>query len=219
MYPKSIQKLIGQFSKFPTVGPRTATRFVFYLLKAPKEQISNLIVSISNLSKEVKLCSFCFNPFDASTSSAKEGKEGFCEICSDSARDRTKLCIVEKETDLASIEKTKRYKGLYFILGGTISLFKKEPKKIRISELIERIKNPTLFHLSDASFQEIIIAINPTTEGEATALYLKRKLEPLTYGEPAKPIKITKLGRGLPTGGELEYADEETLGSALEGRK
>lgn len=204
MYPKSIQKLIDQFSKFPTVGPRTAARFVFYLLRTPREEISNLVELISNLTKEVKLCSFCFKPY--------EGEGNLCEICYDSSRDRTKLCIVEKEIDLDTIEKTKKYKGLYFILGGTVSLLKKEPKKIRISELAERIKDPAVFHLFDASFEEILIATNPTPEGEATVLYLERKLKPLNK-------KITKLGRGLPTGGELEYADEETLGEALERRK
>ena len=204
MYPKSIQKLIAQFSKFPTVGPRTAARFVFYLLNAPKEELSDLVKSISELSKEVNLCSFCFKSF--------EGKGNLCEICYNPGRDRTKLCLVEKEIDLDTIESTKKYKGLYFIIGGTISLLKKDAKKIRIDELIERIKDPAVFHLFNASFEEIIIALNPTSEGEATALFLERKLKPLNK-------KITKLGRGLPTGGELEYADEETLGEALDRRR
>jgi len=211
MHPKSIQKLIEQFSKFPTVGPRTAARFVFYLLKLPKEDISGLMESISDLSKEVKICSFCFKPY--------EGEGNLCEICYNSGRDRTRLCLVEKEVDLDAIENIKKYNGLYFILGGTISLSKEESEKIRIKELIERIKDPAVFHLFDASFEEIIIATNPTTEGEATALYLERKLKPFTHSDPAKPIKITKLARGMPKGGELEYADEETLGDALEGRK
>ena len=204
MYPKSIQKLIERFSKFPTVGPRTAARFVFYLLRAPKEETSALIESIGNLSKEVKICSFCFKPF--------EGEGNLCEICYNPGRDRTKICLVEKEVDLDAIENIKKYNGLYFTLGGTISLSKEESKKVRIEELIERIKDPAAFHLFDASFEEIIIATNPTTEGESTALFLERKLKPLNK-------KITKLGRGMPKGGELEYADEETLGDALEGRK
>lgn len=205
MYPKAIQKLIDIFSKFPTVGPRTATRFVFYLMKIKKEEIEDLIKSITNLKKRVKICSFCFNPF--------EGEDNLCKICSDSLRDKTLLCIVEKETDLTSIEKTKKYNGLYFILGGTVSKLKKQDlKKLKIKELTERIKNPQKFGISDAKFKEIIIATNPTTEGEATALYLERILKPLNK-------KITRLGRGLPVGAELEYADKETLGSALEGRK
>ncbi len=195
MYSPAIQKLIEQFSKFPTVGPRTAARFVFYLLKLPKEEISRLSESISSLQKKVKLCSFCFKPF--------EGENNLCEICSDVSRDKTTLCVVEKETDLETIEKTRKYHGLYFILGGTVSkLTKEDIEKLRIKELQERIGN----------VKEIIIATNPTTEGEATALYLERLLKPLN-------VKTTRLGRGLPIGGELEYADEETLASALDNRK
>jgi recombination protein RecR len=207
-YPPSIQKLIDQFSKFPTVGPRTATRFVFYLMRLPKEETLQLTKSISELKEKVKLCKFCFNPFEPSASSDQESEAGLCEICSDRTRDRTLLCIVEKESDLVSIEKTKKYKGLYFILGGTISHLKKtDIEKLRIKELEERISNP--------QFKEIILALNPTTEGEATALYLERLLK---KNLPAGS-KITRLGRGLPVGGELEYADEETLNSALEGRR
>jgi recombination protein RecR len=198
MYPASIQKLIDLFSKFPTVGPRTAARFVFYLMKTSKEEIEELINSISNLKKTVKICSFCFNPF--------EGEGELCKICANPSRDKTLLCVVEKETDLITLEKTKKYKGLYFILGGTISTFKKKDvEKLRVKELGERIK-------SHPEIKEVIIATNPTTEGGATALYLERLLKP--FGK-----KITRLGRGLPVGAELEYADEETLGSALEGRK
>ena len=199
MYPPSIQKLIDLFSKFPTIGPRTAARFVFYLMKISKEEIEELINSISNLKKTVKICSCCFNPFE------DEGE--LCKICSNSSRDRTLLCIIEKETDLITLEKTKKYKGLYFILGGTVSTFKKKDvEKLRTKELADRIKN------QKDLIKEIIIATNPTTEGEATTLYLERLLKPLNK-------KITRLGRGLPVGAELEYADEETLGSALEGRK
>jgi len=197
-YPPSVKKLIDLFSKFPTVGPRTAARFVFYLMKKPKEEIEELLSSISNLKKAVKICSFCFNPFEA------EGE--LCPICSDTRRDKTLLCLVEKESDLIALEKTKKYNGLYFILGGSVSAFKKEEiKKLRIKELKERIK-------SYPKIKEIIIATNPTAEGQATALYLERLLKPLNK-------KISRLARGLPVGGELEYADEETLGSALEGRK
>jgi len=223
VYPPSIQKLIDQFSKFPTVGPRTAARFVFYLLKLSKEEIDILVKLIINLKKSVKVCSFCFNSFEPSFAKASEGKdeEKLCKICSDLSRDRTLLCVIEKETDLISLEKTKKYNGLYFILGGTVSTLKKEDiKQLRAKELLERIKNPSAFDLPHSEFKEVIVAINPTTEGEATALYLERILKPLKFGgEPAEPIKITRLGRGLPVGGELEYADEETLSSALEGRR
>ncbi len=198
MFPPSIQKLIDLFSKFPTVGPRTAARFVFYLLKLSKEEIENLISSISELKNTIKICQFCFNPF--------QGEGELCEICSNPARDKSLLCIIEKETDLIVIERTKKYQGLYFILGGTISSLKKtDIEKLRTKELEERIKN-------NQEIKEVIIAINPTTDGEATALYLERLLKPLEK-------KISRLGRGLPVGAELEYADEETLSSALESRR
>ncbi len=216
MYPKSIQKLIDIFSKFPTVGPRTAARFVFYLIKKPEKEINDLIKSISNLKESVKICSFCFNSFEIGTreiSPPTEAATALCPICQDASRDRTLLCVIEKETDLISIEKIKKYKGLYFILGGMVSKLRKEDiKKLKIKELEERIKNPEIFGLPKTDFKEIIIAINPTEEGEATALYLERFLKPLNK-------KITRLGRGLPVGGELEYADEETLSSALESRR
>jgi len=205
MYPKSIQKLIDLFSKFPTVGPRTAARFVFYLLKLPKEETDKLTSSIYDLKNNVRVCTFCFKSFEA------EGN--LCEICKDPRRNKNLLCIMENETDLLAIEKTKKYNGLYFILGGTfLSLKKDETKNLRSEELLERIKNSEKFGISGADFKEVVIATNSTTEGESTALYLERLLKPLN-------IKLTRLGRGLPVGGELEYADEETLGSALEGRK
>ncbi len=206
MYSKSIQKVIDLFSKFPTIGPRTATRFVFYLLRLPKEEIENLVSSILELKNKIKICKLCFKPFETEFSSVKVSEDELCEICQNTRRDKTLLCIVANETDLMAIEKTKKYNGLYFILGGIVSTFKKsDVEKLRIKELEERIKN-------SETIQEIILAINPTTEGEATTLYLERFLKPLGK-------KITRLGRGLPVGGELEYADEETLSSALESRK
>jgi len=194
----SAEKLIKIFSKFPTVGPRTAARFVFYLIQKPKEEIEELINAISEIKNKVKTCSSCFNPF--------EGEGELCQVCSDPMRDKTLLCIVEKETDLISFEKIKKYKGLYFILGGTVSSLKKTDfEKLRINALEERLKN-------HPEIEEIIIAFNSTTEGEATTLYLERFLKTLNK-------KITRLGKGLPMGAELEYADDETLGAALEGRK
>jgi len=198
MYSPPIQKLIDIFSKFPTVGPRTAARFVFYLIKLPQDKFEDLLQSIKEIRRAIKLCPSCFNPYDSSDSSS-----GLCLICKDRLRDCSLLCVVEKEEDLNSIEKTKKYKGLYFVLGGTINL-RKNKEGIRIEELKKRIeKNPP---------QEIIIATNPTTEGEATAFLLERELKPFN-------IKTTRLGRGLPVGGELEYADSDTLESALETRK
>lgn len=206
MYPKTIQKLTALFAKFPTVGPRTAARFVFYLLKLPKEEIETLISLISELKNTIKTCKSCFNSFEPPKVYLEKSEGELCEICQDIRRDKTLLCIIEKETDLIPIEKTKKYKGLYFILGGVISAFKKkEVKDLRIDELVKRVKN-------SEELKEIIIALNPTSQGQATALYLERLLKPFN-------TKITRLGRGLPVGGELEYADEETLSSALEGRR
>ncbi|MDD2696627.1 MAG: recombination mediator RecR [Candidatus Pacebacteria bacterium] len=197
MYSPQIRKLIDLFSKFPTVGPRTAARFVFYLLRLPKEEIQELTSAISDLKEKVKLCEFCFKSF--------EGEGELCEICRDPRRDKSLICAIEKEIDLIPVERTKKYQGLYFVLVGTISTLKREDiKKIRAEELLERANKPEV--------KEIILALNPTTEGEATVLYLERLLKPLNK-------KITRLGRGLPVGAELEYADEETLSSALEGRK
>jgi recombination protein RecR len=198
VYSPTIQKLIDLFSKFPTVGPRTAARFVFYLMQKPKEEIEELIESISNLKKNIKICPLCFGPF--------EGEEEFCQICSQPSRDKSLLCIVANEIDLQALEKIKKYQGLYFVLGGTVSRLRKaDIEKLRIKELEKRLKN-------DREIKEVILALNPTAEGEATSLYLERLLKPLNK-------KISRLARGLPVGGELEYADQETLSSALEGRK
>ena len=200
-YSFSIQKLIEKFSKFPTVGPKTAARFVFYLLQLSKEQTEDLIKSISDLKQNTKECEICFNFFELQNDDQK-----FCSICSNPNRDKSLICIVANEIDLMSIENTNRYKGLYFILGGTVSNLKRESiEKLKIKELEKRITN-------DPQISEIIIATNPNSEGDSTALYIERILKPLNK-------KITRLGRGIPTGGELEYADEETLISALEGRK
>lgn len=198
MYPKTIQNLIEIFSKFPGIGPRTAARFVFYLLRGKEKRTKELAEAILELKKKIKFCQLCFKPF--------EGEGEICEICKNPTREKSLLCLVEKEVDLEAIEKTKKYKGLYFVLGGPVSAIKKEElKKLRIEELEERLKK-------DREIKEIIIATNPTTEGETIALFLERKLK--NFGK-----KITRLGRGLPTGGELEYADDETLGAAFEGRK
>jgi len=202
-YPPSIQKLIDLFSKFPTVGPKTAARFVFYLLKSEKKDAEELTYSISKLKNNIKFCSFCFNPFEL-TSTNKNNE--FCKVCSNASRDKSLLCVVEKAIDLLAVEKINKYKGRYFILGGAIRRFKKESEKsTRVEELKKRVRH-------NSEIKEIIIATNSTTEGEITALYLERELKPFNK-------KITRLARGLPVGGELEYADSETLRSALEGRK
>ncbi len=210
MYASVIQRLIEVFSKFPGIGPRTATRFVFYLVKTPKEKIEELTKALEDLKEKIKICSLCYKSFEMLLNDEKE----ICSFCCDVRRDRAIICIVEKEIDLEAIEKTKEYRGLYFVLGGLISNFdgnfKKEIEE-RIDKLIERIK-------SDSEIKEIIIALNPTIEGENTSLWLQRKLKRLTYSEE-HCLKITSLGRGLPIAGEIEYADEDTLCSSLKNRK
>ncbi len=201
MYPKSIQKLIDIFSRFPGIGPRTASRFVFYLLRSSDEEIPVLAQALQSLKEAIHQCGFCFNFFEGSED---EQHTGLCAICRDQIRDRTLLCVVEKESDLETLEKTKQYRGRYFILGGVNDILKKDGlQNVKVQELRERVTS---------EITEVILALNPTTEGEAAVLYLERTLKPLAK-------KITRLGRGLPVGGELEYADDETLRSALEGRK
>jgi recombination protein RecR len=200
VYPESIKKVIDIFLGFPTVGSRTATRFAFHLAKQNKKETKELLEAIIEIKNKIKTCSFCFNVFESENNDSL-----FCEICSDKTRNKKTVCVVEKETDIEPIEQTKKYKGLYFVLGGSLSPLRKESfKKIRIKELIERIK--------ENDFQEIIVATNFTPQGESTALYLERTIKPLK-------VKTTRLAKGLPTGSELEYIDQETLSSSLEGRK
>ena len=197
----SIEKLKDIFRKFPTVGPRTSMRFVYYLMKLPKEKIEELTAALTELKNKVKLCQLCFNPF--------EGESQICPICQNPARNKKLLCIVEKEADLASLESTKKFNGLYFILGGTVAMMRKEDiSKLRIEELKKRVK--------DNGFSEIIVALNPTPEGRATSILVEQTIKEAI---PSPAFTITHLAKGIPVGGELEYADEETLENALEGRK
>ena len=184
--------------KFPTVGKRTAGRFVYYLLKLSKEQINEITNSINELSDKVQLCKQCFNPFEA------EGD--LCFICKDPRRNQKLLCIVEKEADLLSIENSKKYNGLYFILGGYLDQHTFDsPVDSRIENLKKSVRgNPP---------NEIILALNPTAEGKATSIFIETILKEINNN-----WKITHLARGLPVGGELEYADPETLESAIERR-
>ncbi len=200
MYSPSVQKLIDLFSKFPTVGPRTAARFVFYLIKVPEEKVKELVKSIEGLREKIKLCPLCLKSF--------EGEKELCSICSDPRRNKAIICIVEKEVDLEAIEKTGKFKGLYFILIDIISGFRKEEQTKKLEEKVKKLEK----RIQEEKVEEIILALNPTTEGQNTSLWLQRKLKGLNK-------KITQLGQGLPRGGELEYADEETLSSALESRR
>jgi recombination protein RecR len=201
MVPKPIKKIVEIFSRFPTIGERTATRFALYLISLKKDEVENIVESILGLINKIKKCEFCFNPFEPKNESQK-----LCEICLDKKREKTKtILVVESESDLWQIEKIKKYQGRYFILGGKMDFLKENPLgKLRIEEFKKRIE--------EFGPKEIILAINPTVEGNLTMDYIKRILKPYN-------IKITQLAKGLPIGGEIEYTDEETLSSALEGRK
>src|SRR6056297_2603397 len=168
-YPKPIQNLIDEFAKFPGVGPRTAARYVFYLLKRSPKQTRDFRQALSKLHQDIETCNFCFKSYEVN-------EHNLCQICSDQTRDQSKLCIVEKEADLLSIEETNAYQGLYFVLGGTLSTLNKDKaeQQIRARELGDRIIKPGN-HGINTTIEEIIIATNPTTEGNATALYLERK--------------------------------------------
>lgn len=195
--PASIQNLINEFTKFPGIGPKTAERLVFWLLRNPKNYAHVFAQALLKFSEEIHVCPLCFN-FTANGTSA------LCAICGDQKRDRSILCVVAETLDLLSIE-SAGYQGLYHVLGGTVNLLKNEPmQSLRFKELISRLKNTP-------PIEEVILAFDPNHEGEMTCHYLKQELKPLD-------IKITRLGRGLPQGGDLDYADEITLGEALKGR-
>lgn len=218
----SIQKLTELFSEFPTIGARTAGRFVFYLIKQPKEKINELTFAIQELKDRIKLCNFCFNPYE-SENFGEDDKNGLCAVCWNPVRNKHLLCLVEKEADLITIENTKKYDGLYFVMEKDVFSFKKDiSDNLRIGELLERIKNPQKFGVTGANFTEIIIAVNPTVEGKTISILIKRALKEFIAqikAPQSAEFKITHLARGLPIGGELEYADEETLESAFSGRK
>ncbi len=199
--PKSVQNLIEAFERLPGIGPKTAQRLTYYLLHAPKEEAQALANSAIDMKEKTKICSICFNI----------GEEDLCQVCSDSSRDASIIAIVEDPLDVLALEKSG-YKGLYHVLHGVISPLENiGPDEIRIRELLSRLK--THFASGEASrVKELILATNPSMEGEATAMYIQRLISPLG-------IKITRIARGLPVGGDLEYADETTLSRAMEGRK
>jgi recombination protein RecR len=210
----SFDKLTNIFRKFPTVGSRTAGRFVYYLMKLPNDQINELISAIRELKSKIKLCQLCFNPYE---DSGVLDSAGLCTICQNQGRNKNLLCIVEKETDLLSIESTKKFNGLYFILGGTVAAMRKEDmSQLRVEELKRRIRQPFDSAQGESKLSEIIIALNPTPEGRTTSVLVESIIKEII---PSPTFRITHLARGIPVGGELEYADEETLGSALEDRK
>lgn len=200
MYPEPIKIFAEIFSKLPSIGRRQAIRLAFFFIRK-KDLTKEIITSISNLENKISLCKKCFLPFE-------KNEQEICDICQNPKRNQGLICITEKETDAFAIEESKKYNGVYHILGGLID--PSDPKTYsnpRIESLEKRIAA-----LPEKIASEIIIAMNPTTSGDLTAMYLERKFKNSTQ-------KITKLGRGLPTGGELEFADEETVAGALSGRK
>jgi len=190
-----VARLIEEFSRLPGIGPKTAQRLTYYLLRAPEGQARSLSQAIRELRERVITCSVCFNMSEHDP----------CAICRDEGRDRKALCVVERPLDVVALERTGQFRGLYHVLHGAISpLEGVGPEDLKIRELLARA--------SHGEVKEVILATNPNLEGEATAMYILRQLTP--YG-----VRVTWLARGLPMGGDLEYADEVTLARALEGRQ
>lgn len=208
MYPKPLQRLIDLFMKLPGIGPRQASRFAFHILKS-NGLAAELDEALKSLDEKIGFCPQCFRTLEKNGASAE-----LCILCRDPKRNRIEIAVVEKESDLENLEKTGAYRGLYHVLGGVLSpLDSDSPKKLHLKELHERIKTV----LASQSGQcEVILATSATTEGDLTALYIERVLAPLKEQYPA--LKITRLGRGLSLGSELEYADEVTLKNALTNR-
>jgi recombination protein RecR len=195
MYEGVIQELIDELGRLPGVGPKSAQRIAFYLLQADEEQAKRLAEVLTEVKERVRFCEQCGNVAEAE----------LCNICRDPRRSKASICVVEESKDVQAIERTREFKGLYHVLGGAISPIEGiGPDNLRIKELVSRLADPEI--------KEIIIATDPNLEGEATATYLTRMLSPMG-------ITISRLASGLPVGGDLEYADEITLGRAFEGRR
>lgn len=194
-YPEPVARLIEALQKLPGIGPKTAQRLTFFLLKRPAEEVTALSEAITRVKAQIVNCSVCFNVTE----------EDPCRICADPARDPKSLCVVEEPNDLLAIERTGQYRGRYHVLLGALSpLDGIGPEDLRVRELLARLETQPV--------DEVILATNPNVEGEATAIYLAKLLKPLVG-------RVTRIARGLPVGGDIEYADEVTLGKALEGRK
>ena len=207
-YPASIRNLIDHFAKLPSVGPKTAERYVFYLLKAHPEWLQGFAQAIAELKEKTTVCRTCLSLAESDP----------CPICSDKKRNQALICLVAETRDLSAIEETKQYNGLYFVLGGVINTIEGvKPEQLNIKQLAARLKHasensPRLELETKATrVKEIILAFNPDLEGETTALYLAKLFKP-------SKIKITRLAKGLPMGADLEYADEITLANALKYR-
>lgn len=196
--PKAIQDLIDSFQRLPGVGSKTAQRLTFYLLHVPQGELDQFAKSVQNLKKETVICSTCFTIAQSNP----------CDICIDQRRDKSIVCVVEQPLDVLALEKNGKYNGVYHVLHGKIDpLNNIGPDEIYINQLLERVKG------EGESVKEIILATNPTMEGEATAMYIAKQIK-----DRSNNIQVTRIGRGLPTGADLEYADELTLQRAMEGR-
>ena len=204
--PKAISSLIESFEKLPGIGPKSAQRLTYYLLRVPQSELNDFSNNLTNLKKNTVLCSVCKNV----------GETDPCNICSDNLRDKETVLVVENPLDLMAFERSGKYRGLYHVLHGAINpLDNIGPDEIYISDLIDRLTS------KKSAIDEIIIATNPTMEGEATAMYLTREIKKIQEKDTVAgvTIKITRLGMGIPTGADLEYADDVTLTQALEGRR
>lgn len=194
-YPEPVARLIEALQKLPGIGPKTAQRLTFFLLKRPADEVQALSQAIDWLKSQIVNCSVCFNVTE----------EDPCRICKDPARDARLLCVVEEPNDLLALERTGQFRGRYHVLLGALSLLDGiGPEDLRVRELLARLETEAA--------EEVILATNPNAEGEATAIYLAKLLKPFA-------LRVTRIARGLPVGGDLEYADEVTLAKALEGRR
>ncbi len=201
-YPSPLARVIQELSRLPGIGEKTAARLAFHMLKGKKEDVFNLAESIGRLRREIGLCRTCFG---FSEVNPLNGEAALCAICSNAQREQDKICVVEDPADLIAVEKSQEFKGLYHVLHGTISpLDGVGPDALRIKELLERLRT--------GAVREVIVATNPTMDGEATALYLAKVIKPMN-------VAVTRIARGLPMGGDLESIDMVTLGKALEGRR
>lgn len=204
--PKAVENLIESFERLPGIGPKSAQRLAFYLLHVPQAELENFAAALQHLKKNTEVCKTCFNI----------GNTEICEVCSDTTRDNSIICVVEDALDVVAFEKSGKYKGLYHVLHGVIDpLNSMGPDDIFIPQLLKRITTlQAKVKNSELSIKEIILATNPTMEGEATAMYIVKQLKTQN-----SELIITRIGRGLPVGADIEYADEITLGRALEGRR
>lgn len=205
MYAASVQELIDELGRLPGIGPKSAQRIAFHLLKLAPEDANRLARAITVVKERVAWCPRCFNIAETETGAGADEEPAECDICRDPKREPTVVCVVEEPKDVIAVEKTREFRGRYHVLQGAISPIDGiGPDKLRIRELLAR--------LEPEGIEEIILCLNPNIEGDATTLYLSSLLKDL-------PVKVTRVASGLPVGGDLEYADELTLGRALEGRR